>query len=208
MTKNLLYMGRFFVTGHAIIHITMKKLLWAAFVIFTINICATIGYYWLFGGYLGNISLTVSRYVGLEPWSAATFLACNLAVIALLVFYTTSLQVKRLSWHLLVCTFAISFLALSLCPHRPTGDQIITIHRFFASVLFISLCCIATVTTSLTSNRLARLFCFIYMFYGFHFIIAYANHLPYLMDNILIWETLFIYGGYVLYLLPEAKSHN
>lgn len=191
-----------------IIRVTMKRLLWVAFAIFTINTFAIIGYYWLFGGYLGNISLTVSRYVGLETWSAVAFLIGNLATIALLVFYATNLQIKKLSWHLLVGTFTISFLSLSLCPHLPTGDQIIAIHRFFASTLFISLCFLAAVTTGLTKNRLARLFCFIYILYGFHFIIAYANHLSYLMDSILIWETLFIYGGYVLYLLPEAKPHN
>ena len=157
----------------------MKKLIWAALSIFTLEILIIIGCYWLFYGYAGNFSLTISRYVGLSSWSSLAFL---------------------------VGVYAISLLALSLCPHAPDGGQVTSIHRFFAAAMFISLCLLGLISADIAKGKLVRTYCIAFVLYGFHFIIAYVNHLPYLMGNILIWETAFVYGGFAILLLPNQQK--
>ena len=184
----------------------MKKPIIAALAIFTAEVLAIVGYYWLACGYAGNVSLTISRYVGLNTWSSILFLIGNLAIIALSAIYMVNSGARKFSWRFLVSAYMISFLALSICPHIPNGDQIIYIHRFFAAAMFISLCLLSLATIDVAKNKLARIFCLSYALYGFHFIIAYANHLPYLMNSILIWEAAFVYGSFIVLLLGGSKN--
>lgn len=184
----------------------MKKLIWAALSIFTLEILIIIGCYWLFYGYAGNFSLTISRYVGLSSWSSLAFLVGNLAITTLSIIYMVNSDIKKFFWRFLVGVYAISLLALSLCPHAPDGGQVTSIHRFFAAAMFISLCLLGLISADIAKGKLVRTYCIAFVLYGFHFIIAYVNHLPYLMGNILIWETAFVYGGFAILLLPNRQK--
>ena len=184
----------------------MKKLLWIAIAIFTAEILGIIGYYWINEGYAGNISLTISRYVGLTPATSILFLIGNIIISVIAVLYMVDSGIKKFSWRFGYGAFALCLMMLSICPHTPEGEQLIFTHRFFAAGLFLALALIAFVTTGLTKNKLARGFCYLYVLYGFHFLIARLNNLPYLMDSILIWETAYLYGGFIVMLLPSGSK--
>ena len=184
----------------------MKKLIWISLAIFTTELLGIVGFYWLHEGYLGNTQLTISRYVGLNSWSIIVFLICNLAIIALATVYMVNSGIKKFSWRFLLGMYILCFLILSLCPHTPDDNQMTFIHRFFSAGLFVALALLGFVTTGLTNNKLARGFCYLFVLYGFHFIIAHANQLPYHMNNVLIWETIYVYGGFAVMLIAKPQK--
>lgn len=186
----------------------MKKLLWLAIAIFTTEIIGIIGYYWLFKGYAGDISLTISRYVGLSPITSILFLIGNAAVSIITIIYMVNSKHRKFSWRFGYGMLSICLLMLSICPRLPENDQIIYIHRFFAAGMFLSLVLISYSIADLAKNKLARTFCHLYILYGFHFLIARLNNLPYLMNAILIWETAFIYGGFIIMIMPISSPPN
>ena len=176
----------------------MKKLLLLALAIFTLELLGIVGDYWIFQGYAGNTKLTISRYVGLTPATSIIFLICNLGIIGLVMTYMFDSGVKNFFWRFLIGVFAVCFLNLSICPHVADNSQIIFIHRFFAGGLFVSFLILAMVTTGLTKNALAKMFCFAYIVYGVYFLVSYLNYLPDYSPIALILESLYVYGGFVV----------
>ena len=186
----------------------MKKLLWIAGSIFTLELLVIIGYYWIFQEYAGNTMLTISRYVGLSPATILIFLAGNLAVISCIVLYMFNSGIKKTAWRALIYVYAVCFLALSICPHVQEGGQIVFIHKFFAAGVFLSLLLEAIVTIGMTENKLARAFLFAFIIFAVCVCMGELNDLAYHNANKLIFETLYIYGGFVTLLcapIPKPK---
>lgn len=187
----------------------MKKLLWIAAAIFTAELLGIIGYYWIFQGYAGNTTLTISRYVGLSPISVLVFLAGNLAVISCIVLYMFNSGIKKTAWRFLIYVYAVCFLTLSICPHVPDGGQIVFIHKFFAAGVFLSLLAEAIITTDMTKNKLARTFLFAFIIYAVCVCMGELNDLAYHNANILIFEIFYIYGGFAtLLIVPQPTSRK
>lgn len=186
----------------------MKKLLWIAGLIFTVELFGIVGYYWIFQGYAGNTTLTISRYVGLSPISILVFLVCNLAIITCIVLYMFNSGIKKTFWRFLIYIYAVCFLALSICPHVQEGGQIVFIHKFFAAGVFMSLLLEAIITVGMTENKLARAFLFAFIIYAVCVSMGEINDLAYHNANVLIFESLYIYGGFITLLcapLPKPK---
>ena len=124
-----------------------KNLFFIALLIFIAEFLGIMGYYWIFDGRAGDASLTISRYVGLNPWSCAVFLVCNLAISILVVYHLITACAKRgVIWRFLMYVFAMAFLALSVSPHLPDEGMSSTIHRFFAGVMFVDMALVGVVT--------------------------------------------------------------
>ena len=178
----------------------MKKLIWIALALFTLEVLGIVGYNWLAAGYAGDATLTLSRYVGLNLWSCISFGVINLAIIVLLS--THALHQKKLGFTLMILLFNICYLALSVCPHLPYESPIVFIHQFFAIALFIVMLLIG-ISLYNKSQKPARAITGIFVLYGIHFLIAYANHLPYFMDYILYWEIGYIYLFFLSILMKK-----
>ncbi len=168
----------------------MKKLLWIILTLFTIEVIAVIGYNWLAAGYTGDATLTLSKYVGLNLWSCIFFGITNLVMIILFTIY--ALHQKKLLQTLLLLTFNLCYLILSICPHLPVESAITQMHQIFAITLFVAMLLIG-ISLYNKNAKLPRLICGIFILFGLHFLFAYANQLSYFMDNILYWEVSYIY---------------
>ena len=168
----------------------MKKLLWIILALFTVEVIGIVGYNWLAAGYAGNATLTLSKYVGLNLWSCIAFGVINLAIIILFSIY--AIHQKKLIQSLLLLTFSLCYLILSLCPHLPYESPVVLMHQIFAVTLFVIML-LYGISLYNKNAKLSRLVCGIFVLFGLHFIFAYANHLPYFMDNVLYWEIGYIY---------------
>lgn len=177
----------------------MKKLLWLILALFTIEVFGIVGYYWLAAGYAGNATLTLSKYVGLNPWSCVAFGVTNLAIIVIFSIY--SVHQKKLTQNLLGLLSCLCYLILSLCPHLPYESPVVTMHQIFAVTLFIIML-LSGISLYNKNAKLPRLICGIFILFGLHFFFAYANHLPYFMNSILYWEV----GYFYLYLISLITS--
>ena len=179
----------------------MKKLLWTTLVLFTFETVAIVGANWA-TGYLGDGTLTLSRYVGLNLWSIIAFGIINFGIIILLTIYATK---QKLGIFLLMMLFNICYLTISLCPHMSYESPVVSIHQIFAIALFIIMLLIGVLLYN-KSSKLPRLLTGIFILFGLHFIFAYANHLPYFTNGILYWEIAYIYLFFVALLTNNAEN--
>lgn len=179
----------------------MKKLLWTTLVLFTFETIAIIGANWV-TGYLGDGTLTLSRYIGLNLWSIIAFGVINFSIIILLTIYATK---QKLGIFLLMMFFNICYLTISLCPHVPYESPVVSIHQIFAIALFIIMLLIGVLLYN-NSSKLPRLLTGIFILFGLHFFFAYANHLPYFMNGILYWEIAYIYLFFIALLANNTKN--
>lgn len=162
---------------------------------------------WLFAGYLGDFTLTISRYVGLELWSSLLFLFCNIAITVLLVLAMLRTGCRNFLWWSCGVVAMLGLLGLSLCPHGVVGHSdylalfglpgsavadVNNLHQWFASITFTALALMGLITF-LLSRRRPNWPALIFTIYAIIYIICYVNHLPFFTQIEFIWESLYFY---------------
>lgn len=183
-----------------------KNLFFIATLIFIAEFLGIIGYYWIFGGRTGDASLTISRYVGLSPWSCAIFCICNLAISVLVVCHLITASAKRGAiWRLPMYVFAMAFLALSISPHLPDEGTSSAIHRFFAGVMFVDMALIGAITITRSERKALTLYSLLFVIYAIFFCLCDVLRLGFFMDGIFWYESAYIFAFFGL-TLPEFNK--
>ncbi len=200
--------------------------------IFAFSQVVILGYYWTSQGYAGNLTLTISRYVGLSVWSSVLFAICNFAIVTIMFRYYLSLRSSRSTlWFVLSCVQALGFLILSICPHNnfitdPIIREIVnSIHIVSSRLMFLAMFCMALETLRLSHpNHLTALqdisflkapkkllipknttkICVFFAVYGLLYVIVFLAKLDALWGNTLIIETGYIYS-FMAFLLLTRK---
>ncbi|MBQ9017349.1 hypothetical protein IJ103_03895 [Candidatus Saccharibacteria bacterium] len=199
--------------------------------LFALSQLVILGYYWLANGYAGNLTLTISRYVGLELWTSILFAIFNLAIIIIMLRYYFSLKNSRSPlWLIFGLLQVLGFALLSIFPHNSfmSGDArtvIVNLHEFSARLMFISMFAMAFETLRLSHpNHLKFLQKFklfqtksspslpaattkvsvFFIIYGLVYLFAYSTKLPLIWDRVLILETGYIYA-FMAFLLLTRK---
>ena len=183
-----------------------KNLFFIALLIFIAEFLGIMGYYWIFDGRAGDASLTISRYVGLNPWSCAVFLVCNLAISILVVYHLITTCAKRgFIWRFLMYIFAMAFLALSVSPHLPDEGMSSTIHRFFAGVMFVDMALVGVVTMSRAERKFMMLYSMLFVIYAIFFCVCDVMRMQWFLDGIFWYESAYIFAFFGL-TLPEPRG--
>lgn len=199
--------------------------------IFTLSQLIILGYQWIANGYAGNLTLTVSRYVGLELWTSVLFAIFNLAIIIIMLRYYFSLWKSRsLLWLILGIFQVIGFAILSLSPQNVFLDEpylTITshIHDVGSHMMFIAMFAMAFETLRLCyPNHLKflqrfRLFkcpkevsfpsitpkiSVFFILYGFFYLYVYITRWDVIWSRVLILETGYIYA-FMAFLILTRK---
>lgn len=199
--------------------------------IFALSQLIILGYQWITNGYAGNLTLTVSRYVGLELWTSVLFAIFNLAIIIIMLRYYFSLWKSRsLFWLILGCLQALGFFLLSIFPanvfmESPVRETVVNIHEFSARLMFISMFVMAFETLRLSyPNHLKFLQKFklfkspskmsfpgittkislFFIFYGLIYLFTYLTKFDLIWSRVLILETGYIYA-FIAFLLLTRK---
>ena len=192
-----------------------------------------LGYNWTQKGYAGDLTLTVSRYVGLELWTSVLFAVFNLVITLIMFRYYFALKKQRSTlWFIFGCIQVAGFLLLSIFPHNifmegQAREIVINIHEVSARAMFISMFGMAIETLRLSyPNHLKFLqnlpllrapknlafpkittpVCLFFITYGIVYAISYATRWAPIWDRVLILETGYIYAFIAFLLLTRRVS--
>lgn len=183
-----------------------KNLFFISLLMLIAEVLGIVGYYWIFDGRAGDASLTISRYVGLSPWSCAVFCFCNLIIAILMVYQLITACARRSAfWRFLVYVFAMSSLALSISPHTPDEGISFDIHMFFATTMFISMALTGIVTIVRAERKALTLCSMLFVIYAIFFCICGAMRMPWFMDSVLWYESSYLFAFFGL-IIPEFSK--
>ena len=201
--------------------------------IFALSQIIILGYNWINKGYAGNLSLTVSRYVGLELWTSILFAAFNVFIIVIMLRYYLSLRKSRSTlWFLFGCVQVAGFFLLSIFPHNifmeGTAREIVcNIHEVSARAMFIAMFGMTLETLRLSyPNHLKFLqnlpllkspkqlafpkitapVCIFFFIYGIVYAISYATRWAPIWNHVLVLETGYIYAFMAFLILTRTTK--
>ena len=179
-------------------------LLWISLLLFALTCLIIIGCYWLFGGYSGNSSLTISIYVGLQLWSILVFCTVNIVIaIMLLNYILTNAKIRSFCWRALMIAFTIAYIGLSVAAKTPNNDMMVATHQFFSHSLFVIISLIALYTVLTAKDKLTRLIAILVVCYAVFFITCYLLKADFFMGGILWYESSFILSFFILIIVSN-----
>ena len=188
----------------------------AAPVIFAFSQVIILGYYWIFGGYFGDLTLTISRYVGLELWGSILFCVCNLVIAALFLRYFIFVR-KRFStiWFILSLIEVVGFVGLSFFPHvnfvdPETKEIFVNIHIFFARTMFVAMFLMGLERLRIAAfkDNVATKATIAFLAYGLIYITGYSAKWGAMWNTMLIWETGYIYAFMAMLVLTRRNQRG
>lgn len=157
-----------------------------------------------------HIEYSISRYVGLETWSAVVFALGNIAVAGLFgkYLYAVGEAWQMPKWfYVLVVITAAALLGLSACPigyFDPAGVAFGTsapslVHKICSRLMFACMLLMAFVWQwqNEIQNKI-RLWCAIFVVYGLVCVTAYYVRWNWFFDTMLVFESVYILGFMVL----------
>ena len=173
--------------------------------VFAFSQVIILGYNWIFGGYFGNISLTVSKYVGLDVWSSVLFAICNFVIGFLMVrYYLYAYKGLSKLWLVLGFIQLFGFIGLSIFPHTAflVGDIeefVVNLHIMLARIMFFAMFGMALERLRIACNRdnrnkFAAKICLAFLVYGIIYVFGYFIKDSFLWHIMLLWETGYIYA--------------
>ena len=201
--------------------------------IFALSQLIIIGYYWTKKGYTGDLTITISRYVGLELWTSILFLIFNIVIIIIMFRYYLALRKQRSTlWFIFSIIQITGFLLLSIFPYNvfmegQTREIVGNIHEYSARAMFIAMFGMAIETLRLSyPNHLKFLqklpffkspknlsfpkitapVCIFFAIYGIIYAISYGTHWSVLWDRVFVLETGYIYAFIALLLLTRRVT--
>lgn len=182
-------------------------LLWLALAIFSVETLTIVGYYWLFGGYFGVASLTISRFVGMGLASALGFGAGNALIVILLLYYlSTRARVKYWLWHLLMVGFTGCLVALSIFPHLANDSAVARVHQVFAAIMFVIMALVGIVSLVIARHKSVITLATLFVTFSIYFILSYILRPDYFTQNILYFETSYILAFFGLTICVNSKK--
>lgn len=162
-------------------------------------------------------SYSISRYVGLETWSALLFGFGNVIVAALMVRYLYLVgRAWQMGWwyFVIIVIMAIGLLGLSICPLGYFGEIGVSptdrIHEICSRGMFA--CMLVTAVAfgiSRHSAPFTRWCCGFYALYGIICAISYLVQVPWFRALILYFEAFYIMGFMLLgWCLQKLKNER
>ena len=156
---------------------------------------------------MGDASLTISRYVGLNPLTCGIFFVFNLAITVLVLCHLATTCKRGFIWRLLMYVFALAFLALSVSPHLPDESMPADIHRFFAGVMFVTMALVGLYTLLATQRKGLLIYALLFVIFALFFIICDAARIDWFMTGIFWYESAYIFAFFGL-VLPELNREE
>ena len=154
-----------------------------------------------------HIDYTISRYVGLETWSAIVFGLGNVMVAYLSFRFLMWIQVrgKVPKWLMLILAgiFVVGLLGLSACPMgyfdepgSPYGSSVPSfIHNRCSRIMFFSMLVLAAVIAAkLKLSKKMQIALAAYIIYGLFCVLAFLGHVGWFGQGILVFESSYIFG--------------
>ena len=170
-----------------------KRPVLAAIVIYTSIALITVLSAWISGLHRYDLTLTISKYVALRPWTAVVYAICILFMFALIMTYIKRLKIE-ISRKIVYYLIFVCILGVGVFPsNREWSILISDIHNYFAYTLM------AATTLSfaflLLKGRTAqKIFAALAIAYSVFFLVSFIFiEWQSFINTIFIWEMTFIY---------------
>lgn len=155
-----------------------------------------------------HLEYSISRYVGLQTWSAILFALSNFVVIGLVGKYLYAVgehwRLKRWFYYVIVLMM-VAFVGVSMCPlgyfdRFVAGKSVVSvIHELCSRGLFV---CMAVLALGLflcrQIDQKTRILCAVFVLYGIVCAIAYFRRSGWLTQAMLVFESCYIVGFMML----------
>lgn len=194
-----------------------KKLMWFALTIFLVTSGLAVVINSLVGAGL-HFNYTISRYVGLETWSAVVFALGNFIVAGLMLkhLYGMAEGWKMSRWvYWLIVVMLVSLIGLSVCPigyFDPEWAKYGTsapslIHGICSRVMFASMLVVMVmVMLCALASKWTRIFAIFFVIYGVFCLYGYFSRVAWFEDVVLVFESLYLFGFMIMCLLLKGKE--
>lgn len=186
-----------------------KKLMFLAMAVFVLTATLAVAVNSL-TGYGLHLDYSISRYVGLETWSALMFALGNFVVAVAMLYYMYEVgQAWRMPrvFYWCVIIMAMALIGLSVCPigyFDPAGAVYGTsapslIHHTCSRIMFVMmLVVVMMVVLSTRAHRETKYWGIMYLVYGIVCVLGYFTKADWFQGAMLIFESLYLLGFMVL----------
>ena len=177
---------------------------WAiwAYLIFMCSVATVVLAHTFIDGYGFHIDYSISRYVGLTPWSAIFFFVCNCVVGVLLYRYLQKVQKTwkmSFAWWFCVILMLLMLIGLSMFPiglfDEVWGNYgwVSWVHEICSKTMFLVAVLAGMETLIKFRNDLfTRIFGLLFEVYGFFCVFMTLFNVPFFNDYVLVFEWLFL----------------
>ena len=172
---------------------TGKRPVLISFFTYTAIALITVLSAWIIDLYRYDLSLTISRYVGLRPWTAIIYGICIAFMVVLIDLHVKNMKILRLRKVLYYSVFAC-VLGCAVFPFNWEWSSLsATIHNYCAyALMFLML--VSFIVLIITGRKAQKIFALFCMLYAVLFILAFFVFVwPWFFNTIFIWENIFIY---------------
>lgn len=198
------------------VKVEKRRLILVALAIFVVTAALAVILNSTLGRYGFHLEYSISRYVGLETWSAVMFALGNLVVAGCILSYLYYLaeiwQLPRwFNW--LVVLMAVMLLALSVCPvcyfdPEPGMKSVPTlVHEFSSRTMFLAMLLAAIVIMVCgragVGTRRQSLF---FATFGVICVCGYLSGMEWFLDLLLIFESTYLFWFMILCLTCRSKG--
>lgn len=148
---------------------------------------------WIINLHRFDLSLTISRYVALRPWTAIVYGLCIVFMVTLIFVFlkkTKMLLLRKIIYSLVF----ICVLGCGIFPFNRTWSNLVsTLHNYSAYALML-LVTISFIVLVITGRKAQKIFAVLSILYAVYFIISFVVFdWQWFNNTIFIWENLFIY---------------
>jgi len=148
---------------------------------------------WMINLHRFDLSLTISRYVALRPWTAIVYGLCIVFMVTLIFVFlkkTKMLLLRKIIYSLVF----ICVLGCGIFPFNRTWSNLVsTLHNYSAYALML-LVTISFIVLVITGRKAQKIFAVLSILYAVYFIISFVVFdWQWFNNTIFIWENLFIY---------------
>ena len=182
--------------------IKQKGLMLTALGIFLVEVVGIVGVNSLMGHGV-HLAWTISRYVGLETWSAVVFAVLNLIVMLAMLYYLygvgESWQMKR-GFYILVVAIVLALVGLSACPlgyfdMAGSVSLVSRIHEFCSRLMFVlMLILVLVVMMCRRATRTTQILAGVFICYGLVCAFGFLTRASWFIGGGLIFEAVYLLG--------------
>ena len=163
-------------------------------ILYTIIAIIVVASAWAINLHAGDMSLTISEYIGLRQWTAFVYFLFVIVIDFLVFYYVANTKISThrifLYCYIFTCVFGCAF-----CPWNPEWSEASTaVHNVCANSMMVAAAIAFISSVVKPADKRHRNFTIGALVYSLSFILLYGiiGWQPYL-DTLFIWENAFIY---------------
>lgn len=185
------------------LHNPPTSLLLPVIILYTLPVAVAVLYTWATGTHRYDLSLTVSLYVALQPWTAVLFFLGIAAACTLLTLYVRRISLRLPQRLVYYATFLCVFGCACFPCNRQFSVLSADIHDAFSYALVILIALSLALAALWAKRRRQRVMAAVGLAYAVLFIAAFALDVQPFKSTIFIWE-----NGLIALLFFELYSER